>query len=93
MNYNLEEVKEFTNEYLGTRFTLKSGVFAGKEITVVGYTDKDGLGDPAVIVALSETSLDGGWGLNELDLEDHIITNVAGDVRLWYAYIENLEKC
>lgn len=88
MNYKLEEVKEFTNEYSGTRFRLKSGLFADKEITVVGYTDKDGLGDPAVIVAL-----DRGWGLNELDLEDHIIANVAGDVRLWYAYIENLEKC
>ena len=93
MNYKLEEVKEFTNEYSGTRFSLKSGVFAGKEITVVGYTDKDGLGDPAVIVALPETSLGGGWGLNELDLEDHVIADVAGGVRLWYAYIENLEKC
>lgn len=93
MNYKLEEVKEFTKRCLGTRFTLKSGVFADKEITVVGYTDKDGLGDPAVIVALPETSLDRGWGLNELGLEDHVIADVAEDVRLWYAYIENLEEC
>jgi hypothetical protein len=93
MNYKLEEVKAFTTRCLGTRFTLKSGAFADKEVTVVGYTDKDGLGDPAVIVALPETSLDRGWGLNELDLEDHVIADVAGGVRLWYAYIENLEKC
>lgn len=88
MDYKLAEVKEFTKKCLGTRFTLKSGIFADKEVTVVGYTDKDGLGDPAVIVAL-----DGGWGLNELDLEDHVLAGVAGGVRLWYAYIENLEKC
>lgn len=93
MNYKLEEVKEFTNEYLGKRFTLKSGVFADEEVTVVGYTDKDVLGDPAVIVELPETSLDGGWWLNELDLEDHVIADVAEDVRLWYAHIENLEEC
>ena len=93
MNYKLEEVKEFTNKCLGTRFTLKSGVFAGKEVTVVGYTDKDGLGDPAAIVELPETSLGGGWGLNELDLEDHVIADVTEDVRLWCTYIENLEEC
>lgn len=93
MNYKLEEVKEFTNEYLGKKFRLKSGLFVDEEVTVVGYTDKDGLGDPAVIVGLPETPLAGGWGLNELNLEDHVIADVTEEVRLWYAYIENLEEC
>ena len=53
----------------------------------------DGLGDPVVIVELPKTSLDGGWGLNELDPGDHVIADVAEDVRLRYAYIENLEAC
>lgn len=92
MNYKLEEVKEFTNKYLGTRFTFKSGAFADEEVTVVGYMD-DGLGDPVVIVELPETSLLGGWGLNELGLGDHVIADVAEDARLWYAYIESLEEC
>ena len=92
MNYKLAEVKEFTKKCLGTRFTLKDGVFKDEEVTVVGYMD-DGLGDPVVIVELPETSLDKGWGLNELDPDDHVIADVAEDVRLWYAYIENLEEC
>lgn len=92
MNYKLEEVKEFTNKYLGTRFTYKEEGFKGEEVTVVGYMD-DSLGDPVVIVELPETSLYGGWALNELGLEDHVIADVAEDVRLWYVYIENLEEC
>lgn len=91
MNYKLEEVKEFTNKYLGTRFRLKDRVFAGEEVTVVGYMD-DGLGDPVVIVELPE-SLDRGWRLNELGPEDHVIADVAEDARLWYVYIESLEEC
>ena len=92
MNYKLEEVKEFTNKYLGTRFRLKDGVFNGEEVTIVGYMD-DGLGGPVVIVELPETSLDKGWGLNELDPDDHVIADVAEDVQLWYARIENLKEC
>lgn len=92
MDYRLEEVKAFTKRCLGKRFTLKEGRFKDEEVTVVGYVD-DGLGDPVVIVELPETSLDRGWGLNELNLEDHVIADVAEDVRLWYAYIENLEEC
>lgn len=93
MNYKLEEVKEFTKRCLGTRFTFKEGMFKDEVVTVVGYTDKDGLGDPAVIVELPKTSLDLGWGLNELDLGDHVIADVAEDAQLWYAYIERLEAC
>ncbi|WAX09852.1 hypothetical protein BT681P4_00037 [Bacteroides phage BT681P4] len=92
MNYKLAEVKEFTKKCLGTRFTLKDGVFNGEEVTVVGYMD-DGLGDPVVIVELPETSPDKGWGLNELDPDDHVIADVAEDVRLWYVCIENLIGC
>lgn len=92
MNYRLAEVKAFTKRCLGERFTLKSEVFAGEEVTVVGYTDDD-LGDPVVIVALPETSLYTGWGLNELDPEDRVIADVAEDVRLCYVYIENLIEC
>lgn len=93
MDYKLGEVEGFISDNLGKRFTLKEGMLKGEEVTVVGYTDRDGLGNPAVIVELPETSLDKGWGLNELDLEDHVIADIAGGVRLWYAYIENLEKC
>lgn len=92
MNYKLEEVKEFTKKCLGTRFRLKDGVFNGEEVTIVGYMD-DGLGDPVVIVELPETSLDKGWGLNELDPDDHVIADVAEDVQLWYTHIENLKEC
>lgn len=53
----------------------------------------DGLGDPVVIVELPETSLDKGRGLNELDPDDHVIADVAEDVQLWYARIENLKEC
>lgn len=91
MNYKLEEVKEFTNKYLGTRFTIKEEMFKDEEVTVVGYMD-DGLGDPVVIVELPEP-LDGGWRLNELGPEDHVIADVAEDARLWYVYIESLEEC
>lgn len=93
MNYKLEEVKEFTNKYLGTRFTFKWGVFVDEEVTVVGYADQDVAGIPCVIVELPETSLLGGWGLNELGLWGHVIADVAEDVRLWYVYIESLEEC
>lgn len=92
MQYKLEEVKEFTNKYLGTRFRLKDEVFNGEEVTIVGYMD-DGLGDPVVIVELPETSPDKGWGLSKLDLDDHVIADVAEDVQLWYTDIENLEEC
>lgn len=92
MNYRLAEVKVFTKRGLGKRFALKDGAFKGEEVTVVGYRD-GGLVDPVVIVELPETSLDGGWGLNELDPGDHVIADVAEDVRLRYAYIENLEEC
>lgn len=90
MNYRLAEVKAFTKRCLGKRFALNDGAF--EEVTVVGYMD-DGLGDPVVIVALPETSLDRGWGLNELDPDDHVIADVAEDVRLWYVCIENLIGC
>lgn len=91
MNYKLEEVKEFTNKCLGTRFTLREEMFKDEEVTVVGYMD-DGLGDPVVIVELPE-SLDRGWRLNELGPEDHVIADVAEDARLWYVYIESLVEC
>lgn len=91
MNYKLVEVKEFTNKYLGKRFTLKDGVFKGEEVTVVGYMD-DGLGHPVVIVELPE-SLGRGWGLNELGLGDHVLTDVEEGARLRYARIENLIEC
>lgn len=91
MNYRLEEVKEFTNKYLGTRFTLKEEMFKDEEVTVVGYMD-DGLGDPVVIVELPE-ALDGGWRLSELDPDDHVIADVAKDVQLWYVCIEDLIEC
>lgn len=92
MNYKLEEVKEFTKKCLGTRFTFKEGRFKDEVVTVVGYMD-DGLGDPVVIVELPETSLDRGWGLSELDPDDHVIADVAEDVQLWYANIEDLIEC
>lgn len=92
MNYKLAEVKEFTKRCLGTRFTLKDGVFKGEEVTVVGYMD-DGLGGPVVIVELPETSLDIGWGLNELDPDDHVIADVAKGARLLYAFNEDLIEC
>lgn len=91
MNYKLEEVKAFTKRCLGKRFTLKEEMFKDEEVTVVGYMD-DGLGDPVVIVELPE-SLDRGWGLNELDPDDHVIADVAEDARLWYVYIESLVEC
>ncbi|WAX09684.1 hypothetical protein BT638P5_00028 [Bacteroides phage BT638P5] len=93
MNYKLEEVKAFTTRCLGKRFILKAGRFKDEEVTVVGYTDKDGLGDPAVIVVLPGTSPDRGWDINQLDLDDHISACVAGDVKLWYSYVENLIEC
>lgn len=93
MDYKLGEVEGFISDNLGKRFALKEGMFEGEEVTVVGYTDRDSLGNPAVIVELPETSLDKGWGLNELDLEDHVITDVAEDVRLWYSDVENLIEC
>lgn len=93
MDYKLGEVKEFTKCCLGKKFVLKDGVFADEEVTVVGYTDKDVLGDPAIIVERPETSLDGGWGLDESGPEDHVIADVAEDVQLCYADIESLEAC
>lgn len=93
MTYELAEVKGFVNDCLGKRFILKAGMFEDEEVTVVGYTDRDGLGNPAVIVELPETSLDKGWGLSELDLDDHVIADVAEDVQLWYADVENLIEC
>ncbi|WAX09215.1 hypothetical protein BT401P3_00019 [Bacteroides phage BT401P3] len=93
MNYKLAEVEEFTKKCLGTRFILNLGAFVDEEVTVVGYTDGDAMGVPCVIVELPETSLVGGWGLNELGLKDHVIADVAKDVQLWYADIESLEAC
>lgn len=92
MIYLTEEVKAFIGRYLGTRFTFKEGRFKGEVVTVVGYVD-DCLGDPVVIVEIPETSLERGWGLSELDPEDHVIADVAEDVQLRYAHIENLKEC
>lgn len=93
MTYKLAEVKSFTEHCLGKRFILKDGIFDGEGVTVVGYTDRDGFGIPSVIVELPETSLDKGWGLDQLYMHDHVIADVAEDVQLWYSEVENLIEC
>lgn len=89
----LSAVKGFAHDNLGKRFVIEDGIFEGEEATVVGYTDRDGFGVPSVIVELPETSLDKGWGLDQLYMHDHVIADVAEDVQLWYVDINALKEC
>lgn len=96
MTYKLAEVKAFVEANLGETFRIKKGLFEGEEATVAGYTERDGLNMPSVIVEIDYDPFHEGWGEYELTAKDHLILDVNHPTSLWYVDmddIENLEAC
>lgn len=92
----LREVVDFVDENLGKKFVVKGGNFDGETVTVAGYTIKDGLGDPSVIVELPDTLPmdDCGWNPEDKHgLYDRIILDADPTQSYWYVDVENLEEC
>lgn len=94
--YTLRKVKEFVDKNIGKKFVIKRGIFEYEMATVVGYTTRDGFGEPSVIVELPENMtgpISESWGLDCTSPDDHFILDVAEDACFWYVYIEVLEEC
>lgn len=91
MNYKLEEVKAFVEANLGETFRIKEGVFRGEKATVVGYTERDGLNMPSVIVEIYYDPFHEGRGEHELAARDHVLAVLTHPVCLWYIDMDNME--
>lgn len=92
----LREVIDFVDENLGKKFVVKKGTFEDETVTIAGYTEKDGLGGPSVIVELPDTLPmdDRGWNPEDKHgLYDRIILDADPMQSYWYVDIENLEEC
>lgn len=89
----LREVIDFVDENLGRMFRIKEGLFEGEKATVAGYTERDGLNMPSVIVEIDYDPFHEGWGEYELTAKDHLILDVNHPTSLWYVDIESLEEC
>lgn len=92
----LREVIDFVDENLGKKFVVKKGTFEDETVTIAGYTERDGLGIPSVIVELPNISPMGdlGWGIEgKHDLYDRIILDADPMKGYWYVDIEDLEEC
>lgn len=92
----LREVIDFVDENLGKKFVVKKGTFEGETVTVAGYTEKNGLGGPSVIVELPNIFPMGdlGWSPEgKQSLYDRIILEADPMQSYWYVYIEDLEEC
>lgn len=92
----LRDVIAFVDENLGKKFVVKGGNFDGETVTVAGYTEKDGLGIPSVIVELPDTLPMNyrGWSPEGKQcLYDRIILDSDPTQSYWYVDVENLEEC
>lgn len=92
----LKDVQNFVDTNLAKKFVIKRGCFEGETVTIAGYTERDGLGIPSVIVELPNISPMGdlGWGIeSKHDLYDRIILDADPMKGYWYVDIEDLEEC
>ena len=91
MIYLTEEVKAFVEANLGETIRIKEGIFGGEEAKVVGYTERDGLNMPSVIVEIDYDPFHEGWGEHELTAKDHLILDVNHPTSLWYVDMDDIE--
>ena len=92
----LREVIDFVDKNLGKKFVIKEGVYKEETVTIAGYTEKDGLGEPSVIVELPDTlpMNDHGWKPGDKEgLYDRIILDADPMQSYWYVDIEDIEEC
>lgn len=91
MIHSTEEVKAFAEANLGKTFRIIAGVFEGEGATVVGYTEREGLHKPSIIMEIHHDPFYDGWRTHEMPARAHILAVLTRQVSLWFVDIDNME--